>query len=289
MAPLVSEQRDTESPGAESARPWRAIEALVLPQPRRFRPLINKQHMQVRLADMLRQITLGQLLALQLGRLKDAGTMHHTQVSLAKWNNLRMAIDVARECRDILGAGGISVETSPVRHMLNLESLITYEGTETIHQLIVGKEMGSRGGLAAKRVFHDAYHHATGVGRREPGAHRHGVTPGEVERLLFPSFADEVRGARLALADGRRHLLVSPPARQERPGASRRAPYGQSVVCIGNRLDRKRILGSVPKGKKHVSGTPTTQRTFFRSGNLDVVILRPEVGLRSAPSLRNDS
>ena len=104
-------------------------------------PLINKQHMQIRLSDMLRRITLGQLLALQLGRLKDQGKMHHTQVSLAKWNNVRMGLDVARECRDILGAGGISVETSPVRHMLNLESVITYEGTETIHQLIVGREI----------------------------------------------------------------------------------------------------------------------------------------------------
>jgi glutaryl-CoA dehydrogenase len=97
--------------------------------------------MQIRLAELLRQITLGQLLALQLGRLKDQGKMHHTQVSLAKWNNLRMAMNVARECRDILGAGGISVETNPIRHMLNLESVITYEGTETIHQLIVGREI----------------------------------------------------------------------------------------------------------------------------------------------------
>jgi glutaryl-CoA dehydrogenase len=104
-------------------------------------PLVNKQHMQIRLAELLRQITLGQLLALQLGRLKDQGKMHHTQVSLAKWNNLRMAMNVARECRDILGAGGISVETNPIRHMLNLESVITYEGTETIHQLIVGREI----------------------------------------------------------------------------------------------------------------------------------------------------
>jgi glutaryl-CoA dehydrogenase len=108
-------------------------------------PLIHKQHMQVRLADMVRRITLAQLLALQLGRLKDEGKLHHTQVSLAKWNNVRLGLDVARECRDILGAGGISVETSPVRHMLNLESVITYEGTETIHQLIVGREITGAG------------------------------------------------------------------------------------------------------------------------------------------------
>ncbi len=109
-------------------------------------PLTHKQHMQIRLADMLRRITSAQLLALQLGRLKDEGKMHHSQVSLAKWNNVRMAIDVAREARDILGAGGISVECCPIRHMLNLESVITYEGTDTIHQLIVGRELA---GVAA--------------------------------------------------------------------------------------------------------------------------------------------
>lgn len=103
--------------------------------------LIHKQHMQIRLADILRRITLGQLMALQLGRLKDKGEMHHSQVSLAKWNNVRMALDIAREARDILGAGGISIECSPIRHSLNLESVITYEGTETIHQLIIGKEI----------------------------------------------------------------------------------------------------------------------------------------------------
>jgi glutaryl-CoA dehydrogenase len=90
---------------------------------------------------MLRRITTAQLLAWQLGRLKDLDQMHHTQVSLAKWNNVRMALDVARECRDLLGAGGITVEQTPVRHMLNLESVITYEGTETIHQLIVGRQI----------------------------------------------------------------------------------------------------------------------------------------------------
>ncbi len=104
-------------------------------------PLSHKQTIQLRLADMLRRITTGQLLALQLGRLKDSGDIHHTHVSLAKWNNVRLGIDIAREARDLLGAGGISVECCPVRHMLNLESVITYEGTETIHQLIVGREI----------------------------------------------------------------------------------------------------------------------------------------------------
>ncbi len=109
--------------------------------------LTRKQIVQQRLADMLRRITTAQLLAWQLGRLKDADRMHHTQVSLAKWNNVRMALDVVRDARDLLGAGGISVETSPVRHMLNLESVITYEGTETIHQLIVGREITGENAL----------------------------------------------------------------------------------------------------------------------------------------------
>lgn len=104
-------------------------------------PLIHKQQIQVRLADMVRRITTGQLLVLQLGWLKDKGEMHHTQVSLAKWNNVRLGLDVARDARDILGAGGISIECCPIRHAMNLESVITYEGTETIHQLIVGREL----------------------------------------------------------------------------------------------------------------------------------------------------
>ena len=104
-------------------------------------PLTHKQIIQRRLANMVRRITAAQLLAWRLGRLKDQGTMHHSQVSLAKWNNVRMALDVTREARDILGAGGITTEFATIRHMLNLESVITYEGTETIHELIVGREI----------------------------------------------------------------------------------------------------------------------------------------------------
>jgi glutaryl-CoA dehydrogenase len=105
------------------------------------RPLAQNQAIQIRLAEMSRGITTGQLLALQLGRLKDSGQMTPTQVSLAKWNNCRVAIDIARDARDMLGAAGISVEYVPVRHMLNLESVITYEGTESIHQLSIGREL----------------------------------------------------------------------------------------------------------------------------------------------------
>ena len=105
------------------------------------KPLSHNQSIQQRLADMARRITTGQMLSLQLGRLKDQGRMTPTQVSVAKWNNCRAALDIARDARDILGGAGISAEYVPVRHMLNLESVITYEGTETIHQLVVGKEL----------------------------------------------------------------------------------------------------------------------------------------------------
>jgi glutaryl-CoA dehydrogenase len=105
------------------------------------KPIASNQAVQLKLADMARRITLAQLLSLQLGRLKDKGAMQPTQVSLAKWNNCRMAIDIAREARDILGAAGITTEHSPIRHGLNLESVITYEGTETVHQLVVGREV----------------------------------------------------------------------------------------------------------------------------------------------------
>ena len=105
------------------------------------RPLANTQTIQIRMADMARQITTAQLLSLRLGRIKDKGQLSPTQVSLAKWNNCRAALDIARDARDILGGAGISAEYVPIRHMLNLESVITYEGTETIHQLVVGKEL----------------------------------------------------------------------------------------------------------------------------------------------------
>ena len=105
------------------------------------RPLAATQAIQIRLAEMSRKITLSQLMSLQLGRLKDQGLMSPSHVSLAKWNNCRAAIEVARDARDILGGSGISAEYVPIRHALNLESVITYEGTETIHQLTIGREL----------------------------------------------------------------------------------------------------------------------------------------------------
>jgi len=103
------------------------------------RPLSHTQAVQIRLAEMVRKLATAQLLALQLARLKDRGELTPTAVSLGKWNNCRIAIDIARDCRDLLGGAGISCEHVAIRHMLNLESVITYEGTETIHQLSVGR------------------------------------------------------------------------------------------------------------------------------------------------------
>ncbi len=105
------------------------------------RPLATTQAIQLRLANMSRRIATSQLLALQLGRMKDNGTLHHSQVSMGKWNNVRAAIDIARDARDMLGASGISIEFNSIRHMLNLESVITYEGTETIHELVVVRQL----------------------------------------------------------------------------------------------------------------------------------------------------
>ena len=105
------------------------------------RSLAHNQATQIRLAEKARGITTAQVLALQLGRLKDSGKLEPAHVSMAKWNNCRMALNVARDCRDLLGGAGISAEYVPIRHMLNLESVITYEGTETIHQLTIGRAL----------------------------------------------------------------------------------------------------------------------------------------------------
>ncbi len=104
-------------------------------------PIAAKQIQQVRLADMLTGITQGQLLCLQLGRLKDAGRLRPQQVSLAKRANVAMATEVARDARRLLGANGILVEYQAMRHMANLESVYTYEGTHDIHGLIIGQDV----------------------------------------------------------------------------------------------------------------------------------------------------
>ena len=103
------------------------------------RPIASFQLVQNKLAWMLREITKGQLLALHLGRMKDAGTMHHEQVSLAKMNNVDIALRIARMARDIHGANGILDEYPVMRHAANLESVYTYEGTHDIHNLVLGR------------------------------------------------------------------------------------------------------------------------------------------------------
>ena len=105
------------------------------------RPIGQTQIQQVRLADMLTEITKAQFLTLQLGRLKDAGTMTPQQVSLAKRNNVNMATECARESRRLLGANGILAEYHSMRHMANLESVYTYEGTHDMHSLILGQDI----------------------------------------------------------------------------------------------------------------------------------------------------
>jgi len=103
------------------------------------RPIAGFQMVQEKLVYMLTEITKGQLLALQLGRLKDAGKLHFAQTSMAKKNNVSIALETARMARQMLGANGISLEFPVIRHMCNLESVITYEGTHDIHTLIVGE------------------------------------------------------------------------------------------------------------------------------------------------------
>ena len=105
------------------------------------KPIGAFQLQQARLVEMLTEITKGQLLVLQLGRLKDAGTMTPQQVSLAKRNNVNVAAEVAREARRLLGANGILAEYQSMRHMANIESVYTYEGTHDIHTLILGQEI----------------------------------------------------------------------------------------------------------------------------------------------------
>ncbi len=102
-------------------------------------PIARFQLVQKKLADMLTEITKGQLLALQVGRLKDSGKYTHQMISMLKMNNVKIALDIARTARDILGANGISLEYPVIRHMVNLESVKTYEGTEDIHTLILGQ------------------------------------------------------------------------------------------------------------------------------------------------------
>jgi len=102
------------------------------------KPLAAYQLTQAKLADMTLELGKGMLLAIHLGRIKDAGKIRNEQVSLGKLNNAREAIAIARECRTILGANGITLEYPIIRHANNLESVLTYEGTSEVHQLVIG-------------------------------------------------------------------------------------------------------------------------------------------------------
>jgi glutaryl-CoA dehydrogenase len=105
------------------------------------KPLAAKQLIQAKLANMASRLTQAQLLAFRLGQLKQSGALHHTHVSMAKQNNCLAALEIARTCRDMLGGNGIMIEYQAMRHMANLETVYTYEGTNDIHLLIVGAEI----------------------------------------------------------------------------------------------------------------------------------------------------
>ena len=104
-------------------------------------PLASKQLTQMKFAEMLTEITKAQLLALQVGRIKDSGKLHHSMISMIKRNNVDIALRIAREARDLLGANGIVDDYQSMRHMMNLETVRTYEGTHDIHTLILGEHI----------------------------------------------------------------------------------------------------------------------------------------------------
>jgi len=103
------------------------------------KPIASFQLIQRQLVEMMVAVNRGALVALHLGRMKDAGTLTAAQVSFGKLDNVRMALDVARTARSVLGANGITLEYPVIRHMTNLESVYTYEGTNEIHTLILGQ------------------------------------------------------------------------------------------------------------------------------------------------------
>ncbi len=105
------------------------------------KPIASFQLIQKKLVEMITEITKAQLMVVQLGRLKDGGKMRHQHISMAKMNNVSMARDIARTARETLGANGIMNDYHIIRHMMNLESVYTYEGTHEIHTLVVGADI----------------------------------------------------------------------------------------------------------------------------------------------------
>jgi glutaryl-CoA dehydrogenase len=118
-----------------------ALQYSLLRKQFRDQPIASHQLVQEKLAWMVSEITKGQLLSLQVGRLKDAGKVGHEQISMAKRNNVWMALECARLSRDLLGANGITDDYPVMRHMMNLESVKTYEGTHEMHTLIIGQSV----------------------------------------------------------------------------------------------------------------------------------------------------
>ncbi len=140
----ASTRRATASRGVRSVRLATAsTQALAYALERRQfdRPLAGFQLTQLKLVDWALEIQKAQLLALRLGRLKDAGTLEPHMISVAKLNNTRIAIEIAREARTVLGGNGITLDYSPLRHANNLESVRTYEGTDEVHTLILGQRI----------------------------------------------------------------------------------------------------------------------------------------------------
>jgi glutaryl-CoA dehydrogenase len=113
-------------------------------------PIAAFQLVQAKLVKMLTEITKAQLLCVRLGRLKADHRAHHSQISLAKMNNVAEALKIARSARDILGAKGITLQTPVMRHLLNLETVSTYEGTHDIHTLIIGRDITGHDALAGR-------------------------------------------------------------------------------------------------------------------------------------------
>jgi glutaryl-CoA dehydrogenase len=105
------------------------------------KPIASHQLVQEKLAWMITEIVKGQLLALHVGRLKDKGKVDHAHISMLKMNNVAIALETARKARDILGANGIVDDYCIMRHMNNLESVSTYEGTNDIHKLVIGERI----------------------------------------------------------------------------------------------------------------------------------------------------
>ena len=138
----ASTRRATASPGAASARRWRPTPRALEYSKERIQfggqPIACHQLVQEKLVWMVSEITKGQLLALQLGRLKDNGRLKPEHVSLAKRNNVWVARECAKLAREILGANGIVDDYPVIRHMLNIETVYTYEGTHDIHGLVIG-------------------------------------------------------------------------------------------------------------------------------------------------------